>query len=120
MFVKVCLSVTDMVCGVCVCSCQYVASQLLMKEGATAASTSVADLLSNHCVCVCDDDNDLEMALACHHAYIPAISSTSMEEVIASNPMHFTQTGGKDHGGLEATVATEKALDLVLQRLEIA
>jgi hypothetical protein len=96
-----------------------VASQLLMKEGATVTSSS-DDLLSNHCVCVCDDDNDLEMALACHHAYIPAISSTSMEEVIASNPVHFSQTGGKNHGGLEATVATEKALAMVLQRIKRA
>lgn len=91
-----------------------------MHEAATATSSNAELLLSNHCVCVCDDDNDLEMALACNHAYIPAISSTSMEEVIASNPTHFSQTGGKDHGGLEATVATEKALALVLQRLSSA
>jgi hypothetical protein len=108
-----------MICGMCACSCQYVASQLLMNQ-ATASTSSSAALLSNHCVCVCDDDNDLEMALACNHAYIPAISSTSMEEVIANNPTHFSQTGDKDHGGLEATVATEKALALVLQRLETA
>ena len=99
-------------------SCQYVASKLLMNEG-TDTTVSPADLLSNHCVCLCDDDNDLEMALACNHAYIPAVSSTSMEEVISSNPMHFSQTGGNNHNDFP-TVATEKALALVLQRLERA
>jgi hypothetical protein len=29
-------------------------------------------------VCLCDDDNDLEMALACRRAYLPSVSSDSI------------------------------------------
>ena len=43
-------------------------------------------------VCLCDDDNDVEMALACSHAYIPALSSDTMEETIQQNPKQFTKT----------------------------
>mgnify|MGYP003564428861 CR=1 FL=1 len=71
--------------------------------------------MSKHCVCICDDDNDLEMAQACHHAYIPGVSSTSMADVIRKHPDHFTQTG-TTHEGIEGTIATEKALELVLKQ----
>jgi hypothetical protein len=73
-------------------------------------------LLSTHTVCLCDDDNDLEMALACQHAYIPEVSSTSMAEVISAHPDHFTQTCGVGEGH-EGAAATETALSLVLDRL---
>jgi hypothetical protein len=73
-------------------------------------------LLSTHAVCLCDDDNDLEMAMACEHAYVPEVSSSSMVEVIRSHPDHFTQTCG-DGEGQQGTVASETALSLVLGRL---
>ena len=41
---------------------------------------------------MCDDDNDLEMALGCQHAYLPDIASDSMRETIAKFPDHFTTT----------------------------
>ena len=59
------------------------------NEGA-AASTSAMEFLSHHALCLCDDDNDVEMALACHHAYLPDIASHSMRETIRHYPRHFT------------------------------
>lgn len=96
---------------ICLCetSCQYLATKLL-----DAPITS----LFVDCVCLCDDDNDLEMALACQHAFIPGISSESMAKIIANNPDHFSQTGGSKHEGIEGTIATEKALSLALKRIE--
>jgi hypothetical protein len=73
-------------------------------------------LLSTHAVCLCDDDNDLEMAMACEHAYVPEVSSSSMLEVIRLHPDHFTQTCGEGEGH-QGTVASETALSLVLGRL---
>jgi hypothetical protein len=74
------------------------------------------DLLEKHTVCVCDDDNDLEMALACGHAYIPEVSSTSMADVMAAHPDHFTQTGGEGLAHMW-TAASEASLSLILARL---
>lgn len=91
-------------------SCQYLAQKFL-------DASSSADILSAHCVCLCDDDNDLEMALACQHAFIPGISSQSMADIIAKNPDKFSQTGGADHDGIEGTIATEKALSLAVVRI---
>jgi hypothetical protein len=84
-------------------SCQYVMTQLC-AEGST---------LQKNAVCLCDDDNDLEMALACHHAFLPGISSQSMRRVIDQNPNHMTVTGGMDdlEGG---TKASELALNAIL------
>jgi hypothetical protein len=62
---------------------------------------------------LCDDDNDIEMALACLHAYIPATSSESMVEVIRDNKSKFTVTASED----DSTKATEKALYLILERI---
>jgi hypothetical protein len=56
------------------------------------ASSAEEDFLSNHAVCMCDDDNDLEMALACQHAYLPDVASQSMIDTIEQFPDHFTKT----------------------------
>ena len=52
------------------------------------------------------------MALACSHAYIPALSSKSMKEIIDENPTRFTTLFGP---GIKDTDATESALDLILE-----
>lgn len=92
-------------------SCLYVASKFFpeSKGGPTK-------LLKHHSVCLCDDDNDLEMAIACGHAYIPEISSSSMKDIIDRHPDHFTQTGGEGTE-LSGTAAAEAALLLVLEHL---
>jgi len=69
-------------------------------------------VLENNAVCLCDDDNDLEMALACKHAFVPGISSESMRAVIQANPNKITATGGVDNLE-EGTGATERALDAI-------
>ena len=62
---------------------------------------------------MCDDDNDLEMALACKRAFVPGISSTSMARISQENAIKITVTGGI--GDLdEGTTATERALEGVL------
>ena len=93
--------------ALCVCSrrdsCQYVAKKLCAMEIA----------LDQNALCLCDDDNDLEMALACRHAFVPGISSASMGQVVKENGNKITVTGGI--GDLEeGTGATERALAAVL------
>ena len=66
-------------------------------------------------MCICDDDNDIEMALACSHAYIPALTSESMVECIKNNPSKLTQT--VQPGLVEETLATEAALQLISECL---
>ena len=67
--------------------------------------------LATQSVCICDDDNDIEMALACGHAYIPALTSESMVECIQNHPGKLTQTVVP--GSVEQTRATEAALELI-------
>jgi hypothetical protein len=74
------------------------------------------NLLAKYTVCICDDDNDLEMALACGHAYIPEVSSVSMANVMAAHPDHFTQTGGAGQKHM-LTAASEAALSMILAQL---
>lgn len=86
--------------------CQYVARKLCGAEA----------VLSENAVCLCDDDNDLEMALACKHAFVPGISSASMAQVVENNTDRITATGGINELE-EGTVATERALDAVLEMM---
>lgn len=85
-------------------SCDYLARKFCSADD---------DALAKHAICLCDDDNDLEMALACHHAFAPGVSSDSMARVISDNPRQITATGGPGQA-LEGTRATEKALQLAL------
>lgn len=56
------------------------------------------------------------MALACQHAFIPGVGSTSMKRLIQKHPEQFSRTG-EDHQTIaEGLVATEQALELVLER----
>lgn len=73
-------------------------------------------LMKKHSVCLCDDDNDLEMAMACGHAYVPQVSSSTMQGIIQRYPNHFTRTGG-DGTEMSGTEASETALLLILQKL---
>ena len=82
-------------------SCEYLAMKLTGTK------------LSEHSVCMGDDDNDIEMALACRHAFIPTVTSTTMADTIAAHPEHFTAISG-----FEDTVATEKAIQEILNTLK--
>jgi hypothetical protein len=66
------------------------------------------------CLCLCDDDNDLEMALSCFHTFVPIVTSVSMDNAIQSHPGKFTVTSLLGGDGMDAT---EKALTLVLEQI---
>lgn len=88
--------------------CQYLAEKF-------CPDLNEETLLHQHAVCLCDDDNDVEMASACGHAYIPDISSENMAALIEKYPDHFTLTWGHAtaHSG---PAASEAALSLILER----
>ena len=65
---------------------------------------------------MCDDDNDLEMATACSRAFIPSITSQSMQDAIRKQPSHFILTEKKDAQIIE-TAATEAAINLILESI---
>jgi len=88
-------------------SCQYLAEKY-------CPDADDETVLLDHAVCLCDDDNDVEMASACRHAYIPAVTSENMSSLIDKNPTHFSVTDrSKTHG----TAASEAALVLILKKL---
>lgn len=91
-------------------SCQYLAEKFCPE----AEDETV---LRDHTVCLCDDDNDVEMASACRHAYIPAITSENMATLITKLPDHFSVTGS-DHSMKHCTASSEAALSLILVKLE--
>lgn len=68
--------------------------------------------LSESSICLCDDDNDIEMALACSHAFLPAITSSSMRAAVDTNLSHFTITYDEVRNVSE-TAATDEALDII-------
>ena len=88
-------------------SCRYIAEVFCGSS----------NLLSQKCVCMCDDDNDVEMALGCLHAYIPSVSSDSLLQTIEENPTQFTLTS--EQGRIEGTAATEAALSMILDRIRM-
>ncbi|KAL3941296.1 MAG: hypothetical protein SGBAC_004319 [Bacillariaceae sp.] len=71
--------------------------------------------LSINAVCLCDDDNDIEMALAVQHAYIPSLSSETMDAEIQKCKEHFTETYKFDSAGF-GTGASDLALRMILER----
>jgi len=91
--------------------CQYLSGVFFPKVGA------VNDFMASHAVCMCDDDNDLEMAMACRHAYIPEVTSESMARMIQKEASHFTKTCGEETGR-RGYRATEAALELILSGIK--
>lgn len=91
----------------CFLSCQFLAKKF-------CPGLDAATLLSDHAVCLCDDDNDVQMAEACLHAYIPEVSAENMAAMIEQHPDHYTLTGGPKISGPSAS---EAALKLILERL---
>ena len=85
------------------CSCQYLAIKWHVNMGEES-------------VCICDDDNDMEMAVACSHAFLPALTSASVEEFVQDNPSKFTLTFEK--GIVDSTRATDAALGLIAENVD--
>lgn len=63
--------------------------------------------MASESVCICDDDNDTEMALACSHSFVPTLTSQSMVDNLRRHDSNFTLTYGP---GVSSTDATEAAL----------
>ena len=61
---------------------------------------------------ICDDDNDIEMAKACSHSYIPSLTSETMVDTLTRFGSNFTQTFGDD---VSSTAATEVALNKIYE-----
>jgi hypothetical protein len=68
-------------------------------------------------MCICDDDNDMEMALACNHAFIPALTSGSVDDAARKNPDKFTRTF--QPGKIASTRATDAALEKILEQVNV-
>lgn len=80
--------------------------------------------LKTNAYCLCDDDNDIEMALASKRAYLPSITSDSIRKLV--NQQHDEDEGrisslivteDKETGIVE-TLATEAALEAIIKELE--
>ena len=76
--------------------------------------------LKTHAYCMCDDDNDAEMAVACRAAYLPSVTSESMR-ALATN-----RDDDVDHSiivvedasrGVVGCIATEAALEAIIERV---
>jgi len=99
-------------------SCAYLAQQFCLEErgiiaNTTTPTTTDENLLFERAICLCDDDNDLEMAMACRKAYVPSVSSTSMADALIEYPQHIATTERPEQG-VTGCVATEEALMKIL------
>ena len=61
-----------------------------------------------------DDDNDIEMALASRHAFIPTVTSSTMAQTIAQHGTQFTAM----RSDVEGPLATEMVLQKILEVLD--
>lgn len=68
--------------------------------------------MTTESVCICDDENDVEMALAASHSYIPSLTSKTLMETLSKNQSNFTKTFGPN---VSSTVATEIALNAIYE-----
>ena len=77
--------------------------------------------LKSHALCMCDDDNDIEMALACRAAYLPSVTSESVQRLVdslrGSPDKKLVVTEDVENGIIE-TRSTEAALELVLMEVQ--
>ena len=93
-------------------SCAYLASKFLSVE-----SMAGEELLKSRAICLCDDDNDIEMAVACKKSFLPGITSLSMLDLVRENPRKIIVTERLDEG-IVKTRASEEALECVLKEIE--
>ena len=90
-------------------SCSYLAKRFMKIEDSLYGDITDNDILMQRALCVCDDDNDLEMASACGRVFLPSVSSESMAEAARLNPEKIIITESRDDNVVE-TLATERAL----------
>lgn len=99
--------------------CEYLVQKFLGSD------QDAASLLSTRAFCMCDDDNDIEMALACKTAFLPSITSESIRQRVNDRQVvdgvekygQLLVTEDVDVGVVE-TGATERALEMILAELK--
>eukprot|EP01082_Thalassiosira_pseudonana_P003932 g2661.t1 g2661 contig12:565928-567211(+) len=99
-------------------ACDYLIQRFLGGDEAREVS------LKTHAFCLCDDDNDIEMAQACRTAFLPSVTSESIQRIVDSQ---IDNDDGDANGKLIVTEdvdrnctetrATEAALELILDEL---
>lgn len=83
--------------------------------------------LSTNAYCMCDDDNDIEMALACKAAFLPSVTSESIRRMLdlqeeVNESRHYgklvvTEDVSKS---IVKTKATERALEMISKEVQLA
>lgn len=75
--------------------------------------------LKTHASCLCDDDNDIEMALACRAAYLPSVTSESIRSLVNNTQSGGTLVVTEDAtNGIIESLATEAALEAIMNELQ--
>ena len=89
--------------------------------------------LKTNAYCLCDDDNDVEMALACKAAYLPSVTSESIRKLVHQLQDSSSSSGGSSDNevldgklvvtenasnGIVETLATEAALEAIIKKLQ--
>jgi len=94
--------------------CEYLAHHFSdVRRSADSPHSTTDDYIMKRCICLCDDDNDLEMAMACGTVFLPSISSLSMKHAAKFFPDQIFIMENKKEGITE-TRATERALSHAL------
>lgn len=71
---------------------------------------------------MCDDDNDLEMAMACGKAFLPSISSETMKRAAQDYPNKIiicASTSTSASQPVKETKATEVALMAAIEEMSV-
>lgn len=97
-------------------SCAYLARHFTNEQGSNTETELDDDELLKPCICICDDDNDLEMAAACGKVFLPTVTSESMQQAVAQSEKIFVMEN-KEEGIIE-TKSTENALVHALMEFE--
>ena len=70
---------------------------------------------------MCDDDNDIEMAVACRAAYLPSVTSESMRALATNDDDdygNYSLVVVEDvPRGIIESLATEAALEAIIERV---
>lgn len=103
---------------------EYLAQRFLRQEDQGGEDVRKEPIsLKNHAYCLCDDDNDIEMALACCAAYLPSVSSESVRNLVTSLQLQKHGDRGKlvvtedKENGVVGPLATEAALKAIMREL---
>jgi hypothetical protein len=72
--------------------------------------------LKTHAYFICDDDNDIELAMACIAAYLPSVTSESIRTLATTkSSLIIVENASK---GIVESRATEAALEAIIEVLE--